>query len=220
VTGARHVESEGVQGSCTACVLTINKDTGRLQAATLGDSGFLIVGPRAPMHGDLQVRFCVVVVVVVCLVDACSFSTAPQPPTLTNCTPPPPAHPHHAQLMVKFRTAQLEHEFGCPYQLGHHTYANRPTDADLAAMPVAAGDVVVMGSDGLLDNLSETEIVAEVSRLVAEGARPAAMAQRIAKVGCTGCRRADAVVEGCRDTMRAHAGLYTIDARSHALVCS
>jgi hypothetical protein len=52
---ARHVESEGVQGSCTACLLTINKDTGRLQAATLGDSGFLIVGPRAPQHGDLEV---------------------------------------------------------------------------------------------------------------------------------------------------------------------
>lgn len=54
-TAARHVESEGVQGSCTACVLTINKDTGRLQAATLGDSGFLIVGPRALQHGDLEV---------------------------------------------------------------------------------------------------------------------------------------------------------------------
>ena len=54
-TAARHVESEGVQGSCTACILTINRDTGRLQAATLGDSGFLIVGPRAPQHGDLEV---------------------------------------------------------------------------------------------------------------------------------------------------------------------
>lgn len=54
-TAARHVESEGVQGSCTACILTVNKDTGRLQAATLGDSGFFIVGPRAPMHGDLEV---------------------------------------------------------------------------------------------------------------------------------------------------------------------
>lgn len=55
-TAARHVESEGVQGSCTACLLTINKDTGRMQAATLGDSGFLIVGPRAPHQGDLEVR--------------------------------------------------------------------------------------------------------------------------------------------------------------------
>lgn len=54
-TAARHVESEGVQGSCTACILTVNKDTGRLQAATLGDSGFLIVGPRSLQHGELEV---------------------------------------------------------------------------------------------------------------------------------------------------------------------
>jgi hypothetical protein len=44
---ARHVESEGVQGSCTACLLTINKESGKLQSATLGDSGFLVVG-RGP----------------------------------------------------------------------------------------------------------------------------------------------------------------------------
>ncbi len=85
-------------------------------------------------------------------------------------------------MTVKFRTAQLEHEFGCPYQLGHHRYANSPCDADLAALPVTSGDVIVMGSDGLLDNMSETEVVAEVSKLIAAGAKPAAMAQRIAKV--------------------------------------
>jgi protein phosphatase PTC7 len=84
--------------------------------------------------------------------------------------------------MVKFRTAQLEHEFGCPYQLGHHSHANRVSDADLAALSVTSGDTIIMGSDGLLDNMSELEVVSEVSRLVAQGARPAAMAQRIAKV--------------------------------------
>lgn len=87
------------------------------------------------------------------------------------------------QMCVKFRTAQLEHEFGCPYQLGHHRYANSPCDADLAALPVGSGDVIVMGSDGLLDNMSELEVVNEVSKLIAAGAKPAAMAQRIAKVG-------------------------------------
>lgn len=88
-------------------------------------------------------------------------------------------------MTVKFRTAQLEHEFGCPYQLGHHRYANSPADADLAALPVSSGDVIVMGSDGLLDNMSETEVVNEVSKLIASGAKPAGMAQRIAKVGGT-----------------------------------
>lgn len=49
------------------------------------------------------------------------------------------------QFVIKFRTAQLEHEFGCPFQLGHHEHANAPDDADLATFPVAKGDVVVMG---------------------------------------------------------------------------
>jgi hypothetical protein len=55
---ARHVESEGVQGSCTACILTINKESGKLQSATLGDSGFLIVGrgPQSSVNADGEVR--------------------------------------------------------------------------------------------------------------------------------------------------------------------
>lgn len=60
---------------------------------------------------------------------------------------------------LKFRTNQLEHEFGCPYQLGHHAGANRVEDADLASFHVKKGDIIVMGSDGLLDNLSETDIM-------------------------------------------------------------
>jgi hypothetical protein len=49
---ARHVESEGVQGSCTACILTINTQLGRMQAATLGDSGFYLIGK---LPGRMQV---------------------------------------------------------------------------------------------------------------------------------------------------------------------
>jgi hypothetical protein len=66
------------------------------------------------------------------------------------------------QLRVKFRTPQLEHEFGCPYQLGHHRYANSPSDADLSTLPVVAGDIIIMGSDGLLDNMSDKEMVQQV----------------------------------------------------------
>lgn len=138
---ARHVESEGVQGSCTACLLTINKESGKLQSATLGDSGFLVVGrgPGSSVAGE-------------------------------------------GELRVKFRTPQLEHEFGCPYQLGHHRYANSPADAELSTLPVVAGDVIVMGSDGLLDNMSDKEMVAQVGALLQAGAKPAAMAQQMAKV--------------------------------------
>lgn len=90
---ARHVASEGVDGSCTACLLTVNQATGVLQSANLGDSGFLLVGALDPSH---------------------------------------PAGP----LGVKHRSSQLEHEFGCPYQLGHHAAANAPEDAELATMQV------------------------------------------------------------------------------------
>ena len=37
---------------------------------------------------------------------------------------------------VKFRTPQQEHQFGCPYQLGHHTAADPPEDAMLTTLPV------------------------------------------------------------------------------------
>jgi hypothetical protein len=63
------------------------------------------------------------------------------------------------QPSIRFRTSQLEHEFGCPYQLGHHEYANRPDDAEFVTVPVFRGDVIVMGTDGLLDNISEVEIL-------------------------------------------------------------
>ena len=38
---------------------------------------------------------------------------------------------------VKFRTPQQEHQFGCPYQLGHHAAADPPEDAMLTALPVS-----------------------------------------------------------------------------------
>lgn len=133
---ARHVESEGVQGSSTACLLTVNLQQGRLHAANLGDSGFFVIGKQG----------------------------------------------NRDQLAIKFRTSQLEHEFGCPFQLGHHRAANKPEDADLATFPVQKGDVIVMGTDGLLDNVSETEIVSEVERARREGESPGQLMQRLSKL--------------------------------------
>lgn len=86
------------------------------------------------------------------------------------------------QLRIKFRTNQLEHEFGCPYQLGHHQYANSPQDADLTTLPVVPGDVIIMGSDGLLDNVSELELVQQVKQWAQTRVRPGAMAQQLAKL--------------------------------------
>lgn len=45
--------------------------------------------------------------------------------------------PNNAKPHVKFRTPQQEHQFGCPYQLGHHAAADPPEDAMLTTLPVS-----------------------------------------------------------------------------------
>ena len=52
-----------------------------------------------------------------------------------------------------------EHEFGRPFQLGHHDNSDSPSDAMLTTFPLEPGDFIIMGSDGLWDNLSEVEIL-------------------------------------------------------------
>ncbi|BDA46553.1 Protein phosphatase PTC7 homolog fig at C-terminar half [Coccomyxa sp. Obi] len=80
------------------------------------------------------------------------------------------------QLSVKYHSPQQEHSFGCPYQLGHYEGADSPEDAMLMTVPVEAGDFVVLGSDGLWDNLSDEQILEEVraSLHAREGASAAA----------------------------------------------
>ena len=85
-------------------------------------------------------------------------------------------------LELKFKSGQLEHEFGRPYQLGHHANSSRVEDADLVSFYVSPGDIIVMGSDGLLDNLSEHEIMLALNQLQAEGSGPSAMVQTLLKM--------------------------------------
>ncbi|KAG1681171.1 hypothetical protein FOA52_015614 [Chlamydomonas sp. UWO 241] len=131
----------GLQGSCTASLLTINA-SGQLHAANLGDSGFMVLGPPHGSRGQMS------------------------------------SH----ELEVRFRSAQLEHEFGRPYQIGHHVHASKVSDADLVSFYVCRGDVIVMGSDGLLDNVSDERIAALLTSLLAQGAGPARMVQELTRI--------------------------------------
>jgi protein phosphatase PTC7 len=108
------VTSEGIKGSTTACIATIDATRGVMRAANVGDSGFMLI------RGDPGMR------------------------------------------EVAHRSPHQEHEFGRPFQLGHHDASDRPDDAMLTAFPLEPGDIVVMGSDGLWDNLSESEILSVI----------------------------------------------------------
>lgn len=83
-------------------------------------------------------------------------------------------------LTIRYRSPQQEHSFGHPYQLGHHEHADTVEDAMLSTMPIYPGDVVIMGSDGLFDNVSDNEILETVDQLLLQGQSPSGIAQQLA----------------------------------------
>jgi len=62
------------------------------------------------------------------------------------------------KLNLVHKSGTQEHNYGCPFQLGHHLGSSKPSDSLLASHTVEPGDVIVVGTDGLTDNLSTEEI--------------------------------------------------------------
>lgn len=60
-----------------------------------------------------------------------------------------------------FRSEEQQHAFNFPYQLGANS-CDRPSDAQAFDIKVEKGDIIIMGSDGLFDNLYDKEILAIV----------------------------------------------------------
>ncbi|KAG0266978.1 hypothetical protein DFQ27_009255 [Actinomortierella ambigua] len=69
-----------------------------------------------------------------------------------------------------FRTEEQQHSFNYPYQLGTGS-SDRPTDAQVFTVKVKNGDIVVMGTDGIFDNLFDEDILEEVVRCI-DGSNP------------------------------------------------
>eukprot|EP01025_Chloroclados_australasicus_P050108 TRINITY_DN5728_c0_g1_i1.p1 TRINITY_DN5728_c0_g1~~TRINITY_DN5728_c0_g1_i1.p1 ORF type:complete len:542 (-),score=48.91 TRINITY_DN5728_c0_g1_i1:1643-3139(-) len=125
----RQLQSEGVYGSSTCCIATVDTNTGRFNIANLGDSGLLVINTQTQQ--------------------------------------------------IKYRTSQLEHEFGFPFQLGHHSNADKPESARLATLRLDQDDVIVMGTDGLFDNLCNNDIVKEITNLTMERNTPLQIARHL-----------------------------------------
>ncbi|XP_043659851.1 protein phosphatase PTC7 homolog [Drosophila teissieri] len=110
-----------IVGSCTACILTLNRANSTLYTANIGDSGFLVV-----RCGQ-----------VVC------------------------------------RSKEQQHHFNTPYQLASpppgqdiKALSDGPEAADTIQFPVQLGDVILLATDGVYDNVPESfllEVLAEVS---------------------------------------------------------
>lgn len=88
---------------------------------------------------------------------------------------------HHSQLLVAnlgdcsllvlrggeiiFRTDEMQHAFNFPLQLGTHSRDEPMKDAKQYNVGVENGDIVIVGSDGLMDNLFEDEIIDTLSAI-------------------------------------------------------
>ncbi|XP_015964046.1 probable protein phosphatase 2C 80 [Arachis duranensis] len=79
-----------------------------------------------------------------------------------------------------FRSPVQQHDFNFTYQLESGNGGDLPSSAEVFVIPVAPGDVIVAGTDGLFDNLYNNEISAVVVHAVRAGLEPQVTAQRIA----------------------------------------
>ncbi|KAK4685166.1 protein phosphatase PTC7, partial [Tremellales sp. Uapishka_1] len=60
---------------------------------------------------------------------------------------------------VVFRTKEMQHAFNFPLQVGTHSRDEPMKDAERNNVAVERNDIVVVGSDGLMDNLYEEDIL-------------------------------------------------------------
>ncbi|CAO3598193.1 unnamed protein product [Absidia cylindrospora] len=64
-----------------------------------------------------------------------------------------------------FRSEEQQHSFNFPYQLGTASF-DSPMDAQQFTIKVEEGDIMILASDGLFDNLYDDEIMEEVQQCI------------------------------------------------------
>lgn len=80
-------------------------------------------------------------------------------------------------LEIIFRTKEQQHSFNFPYQIGTGS-ADKPQHSQRLNVEVQPGDLVIVGTDGLWDNLFDDDIIAVVANAPSD---PATIAQHIAR---------------------------------------
>ncbi len=69
----------------------------------------------------------------------------------------PPNRDQPRDYSLIFRSKEQQYRFNHPYQCG--TNYKPPTNADVHVHPVQKGDVVILATDGVLDNLFNEDII-------------------------------------------------------------
>jgi serine/threonine protein phosphatase PrpC len=61
-----------------------------------------------------------------------------------------------------FRNEEQQHSFNYPYQLGTGSINTPKNDSQQFTVKIKKGDIIIMGSDGIFDNLFENDIIEEI----------------------------------------------------------
>jgi len=133
--------NEGVVGSSTICVATLDKKLNQLSYSNIGDCGLMVI-----RHIDSSTA---------------GYMRERQLPR----------HLRKTDLRTAYLSQQQLRAFNLPYQLGFSgdqpgtpDSFETPADADTASIPVMPGDIIILATDGLFDNLDLDEIVSEVDQ--------------------------------------------------------
>uniref|UniRef100_A0A2N9GI58 Protein phosphatase n=1 Tax=Fagus sylvatica TaxID=28930 RepID=A0A2N9GI58_FAGSY len=81
-----------------------------------------------------------------------------------------------------YKSPIQQHTFNCPYQLGNNENSDRPSSATELKIEVVPGDIIVLGTDGLLDNMWPEEIEDEIKLGTLECVNPEQLAWNIAEL--------------------------------------
>ncbi|BDA47398.1 probable protein phosphatase 2C 26 at C-terminar half [Coccomyxa sp. Obi] len=85
-----------------------------------------------------------------------------------------------------FASEAQQHSFNCPFQLAsqkRYPEANSPDDADVYEVSLLPGDILVLGSDGLFDNMWDSQLEAIVrEHMQAQPHRTAFTAEALARM--------------------------------------
>ena len=79
---------------------------------------------------------------------------------------------------IAFKTPTQQHEFNFPYQIGSDA-SDTAEMADIYDIAVSQGDILVLGTDGLMDNVFDDDIVSIVWEAASEGRSPDEISQML-----------------------------------------
>ncbi|KAK6274563.1 hypothetical protein POUND7_004272 [Theobroma cacao] len=80
-----------------------------------------------------------------------------------------------------YKSPIQQHSFNYPYQLGNSANSDKPWQAQVIKLAVEPGDVIIAGTDGLFDNLSESLILEAAAAGIELGLDPEEVAWPVAQ---------------------------------------